>query len=72
MKAEAVQIHVARVGCCVQSTENKPQAGGRLCPDAARIVPVAKKRSSPLCRNPSIATEISVTHMVTDRNPANT
>src|SRR5260370_32569846 len=36
-----------------------------------RLVPVAKNRSRPLCRNPLIATGISVTYAVTDHNPAN-
>jgi hypothetical protein len=32
------------------------------------LVPVAKNRSIPLCRNPLIATPMSVTYMVTDGN----
>ena len=36
-----------------------------------RLVPAAKNRSKPLCRNPLIATELSVTYAVTDHNPVN-
>jgi hypothetical protein len=36
VKAETGQIHVARIGRCVQSTEDKPQAVGVLRLDPAR------------------------------------
>ena len=55
VEVKAGEVQVAWVGSCVQSAENEPESVACFA-WIPRLLPVAKKVSSPLCRKLLIAT----------------